>query len=308
MAGRRFTLMVASVAVVLTALTSFANADSFSAVVVYGDSLSDNGNLHALTGLPPSPPYDQRFSNGPVAVEQLATMLGAPLHDFAFGGATSGIGNYGDGGTQTSPGLLGLPGMQVELAASAPILTPPLTSTALFVVWGGANDFLVNGSVATAASNIDSIVATLQAAGAQQILVPGMPDLGLTPDYHGNSLATAYAQQFNALLLASLPAGAIYVDTFDALRSIVANPGAYGLTNVTDPCLNGIIVCANPDQYLFWDGFHPTTATDAIVANEFAAAVTTTPEPSSIVLIGTGMSGLLVLARRKYRRAPQDLN
>jgi len=292
-------LLVASVAVMLTTLASFANASSFPAIIVYGDSLSDNGNLYALTGQPPSPPYDQRLSNGPVAVEQLAAMWGVPLHDFAFAGATSGIGNYADGGTQTTPGALGLPGMQLELAASAPILTPPLTSTALFVVWGGANDFLVNGSVTTAVSNIDSIVATLLGDGAQHILVPGMPDLGLTPDFYGNPLATAYAQQFNTLLLASLPSNATYVDTFNLLRSINANPAAYGFTDVTDPCFNGTTVCANPNQYLFWDGFHPTTAADTILANEFAAAA---PEPSSLVLIGSGMSGLIVLVRRKYRK------
>ncbi len=294
---RRFTLMVASVAVVLATLASFAQATSFSAIVVYGDSLSDNGNLYSLAAYPPSPPYAQRFSNGPVAVEQLAAAWGVPLYDFAVGGATSGIGNYADNGTQTTPGQFNLPGMQLELAASAPILTPPLTSTALFIVWGGANDFLANGSVTTAVSNIDSIIATLQADGAHNILVPNMPDLGLTPDFYGNPLATAYAQQFNALLLATLPSGATYYDTFGLLHSITANPGAYGLTDVTDPCLVGITPCANPDQYLFWDGFHPTTAADAILEREFAAAV---PEPSSIVLIGSGMSGLLLLVRRRY--------
>ena len=101
-------------------------------------------------------------------------------------------------------------------------------------------------------------------------------------------------------LPASLPSGVTYFDTYGLLHSIMANPAAYGLTDVTDPCFNGTTVCANPDQYLFWDGFHPTTATNAIVASEFAAA--TTPEPSSILLIGTGMSGLLVIVRRKYRR------
>lgn len=300
MPHRRFMLIVASVAVMLATLTSFTSASSFPAVIVYGDSLSDNGNLYALSGLPPSPPYDQRFSNGPVAVEQLAAALGAPLHDFAFGGATTGIGNYGDGGTQTTPGLFGLPGMKVELASSAPLLAQPLTSSALFVVWGGANDFLVNGSVTTAVTNIDSIIATLLGAGAQHILVPGMPDLGLTPDYYGNPLATAYAQQFNTLLLASLPSGATYFDTFNLLHAINADPGAYGFTDVTHPCLNGIIVCANPDHYLFWDGFHPTTAADSILARDFATAAT--PEPSTIVLIGSGMSGLMILVRSKYRK------
>lgn len=300
---RKFTLLAASVAIVLMTITSLANASSFSAVVVYGDSLSDNGNLYAVAAYPPSPPYyDGRFSNGPVAVEQLASAFGVPLYDFAYGGATSGIGNYVDGGTQTTLGSHGLPGIQLELAGSAPILTPPLTSTALFVVWGGANDFLVGGLPSTAASNIDSIVATLQSDGVQHILVPGMPDLGLTPDFYGNALATDYAEEFNALLLAGLPSGATYADTFDLMHQIVSDPGAYGFTDVTDPCFNGTTVCSNPNQYLFWDGFHPTTAADAILAQQFGDAV---PEPSTILLIGTGMAGLMVQVcrQRKLRKA-----
>jgi phospholipase/lecithinase/hemolysin len=284
------------VAILLLAITPLANASSYSALVVYGDSLSDNGNLFNAIGYPPPPYFQGRFSNGPVAAEQLASMLGVPLIDFAFGGATSGIGSFVDNGTQTSPGFAGLPGMQIELAGSAPILTPPLTTTALFMVWGGANDFLVGGSVSTAVANIDSIIATLQSDGAQHILVPGMPDLGITPDFFGNPTATAYAQAFNTLLLASLPSGVTYADTFNLSHQLSKNPGAFGLTNSTAPCFDGSSVCANPNQYLFWDGFHPTTTADAILANQFATALT--PEPSSIVLIGTGISGLMVLVRK----------
>src|SRR6202041_1516226 len=89
------------VAILLLAITPLANASSYSALVVYGDSLSDNGNLYAAIGYPPSPYFQGRFSNGPVAAEQLAVALGVPLLDFAVGGATSGIGNYVDKGTQT---------------------------------------------------------------------------------------------------------------------------------------------------------------------------------------------------------------
>jgi phospholipase/lecithinase/hemolysin len=305
MPGRKFLLWVA---ILLLAVTPLANASSYSALVVYGDSLSDNGNLFAAIGYPPSPYFQGRFSNGPVAAEQLAAALGVPLIDFAVGGATSGIGNFVDSGTQTAPGAFGLPGMQLELAGSAPILTPPLTSTALFMVWGGANDFLVvNGSASTAVANIDSIIATLQSDGAQHILVPGMPDLGITPDFFGDPVATAYAEEFNTLLLASLPAGVIYADTFNLSQQLSMHPGDFGLTNSTDPCLvmtmTSTTVCSNPDQYLFWDGFHPTTAADAILERQFAAALT--PEPSSILLISTGMSGLIVLirGRRKPGRA-----
>ena len=291
--------IVSAFVVMLLAFPLTGNADSYSAVFAYGDSLSDNGNLFAAIAYPPSPPYyNGRFSNGPVAVEQLAARLGAPLVDFAYGGATSGIGNFVDGGNQTTPGALHLPGMLVELAGAP--LPPGLAPTSLVLVWGGANDFLAGGSPTVAADNIVTIVDALQAEGATHILVPGLPDLGLTPEFLDNPVATAYTNAFNTALLAGLPPGATYFDTFAFLNGIEANPGAYGITQLTTPCFDQVAmtVCANPSQYLFWDDIHPTTSTDAFLAEQFDAAVTT-PEPASILLFGTGIVAMAVLLRRR---------
>jgi phospholipase/lecithinase/hemolysin len=290
------------------ALTSSSLAATYSSVFVYGDSLSDNGNLYAATGgtIPPPPYYNGRFSNGPVAVEQLAGLLGSPLHDFAWGGATTGIGNQSDGGNVGSLGFAHLPGMLSQLAAYP--VPSALVPSSLFVVWGGATDFELGGSAIRAAADIDAIVNALKAEGANHILVPGLPDLGLTPEFYGNAAATMFSLQFNQLLKASLPATATYFDTFGLLDAIVANPAAYGLTNVTGQCYPGsyltpgLTPCANPSQYLFWDDIHPTTAADAILANAFDQAVVT-PEPSSVVLLGTGVLSMAGLLRRRWNGA-----
>ena len=301
---RRVVLRSLSLALALVVFGASAYADDLSAVFVYGDSLSDNGNLHSHVGLPDPPYYQGRFSNGPVTVEQLAATLNVPLYDFAWAGATTGIGNSLDSGTQTAIGFLSLPGMLTQLAGYT--VPPALIPTSLFVVWGGANDFEINASPLVAAADIVNIVTTLQSEGAKNILVPGLPDLGLTPEFYGDPAATAFTDQFNAALQASLPAGTTYFDVNALLNQIVANPGAYGFTNVTDPCFNGTTVCANPDQYLYWDDIHPTTAADAILAANFRSAVT--PEPSSIVLLGSGIAGITgtLLRRRKSRRNPLE--
>ncbi|MEM8786195.1 MAG: autotransporter domain-containing protein, partial [Pseudomonadota bacterium] len=50
------------------------------------------------------------------------------------------------------------------------------------------------------------------------------------------------------------------------------NPGAFGYTNVTDPCL-GNPSCTGFDEYLFWDGFHPTETGHQLVAALVAASL-----------------------------------
>ena len=163
-------------------------------------------------------------------------------------------------------------------------------------MWGGPDDFITNGTAAQGVADELMIVGALQGVGATHILVPGMPDLGLTPAYFGNASATAFSFAFDQALQANLPKGVTYFDTFGFMHLVVSNPGAYGFTDVPDPCLVGLTPCRNPSQYLFWDDLHPTTAADAILAAQFASAV---PEPSTFLMLGAGVVGLAGVLRRK---------
>ena len=308
MQARKPAFFAACVALTLLAMTSFAGASAYSNLFVYGDSLSDLGNIYTASGhkTPQSPPYYMgRFSNGPLAVEYLAKTLNTPLTSFAWGGATTGKGNSGDGGSQTTVGTLGLPGMVPQVAGSLSAVAP-FAKTSLFVVWGGPDDYLTGGSVSQGVSDMLFMVGQLQNVGATHILVPGMPDLGLTPFFLAQgrtqaAKATAFSLAFDLALQSSLPKGVTYFDTFDFMHMIVSHPGAFGFTDVTDPCLVALTPCSPKlqvqNQYLFWDDLHPTTAADQLLAEQFTKAVT--PEPSTLLMLGTGIAGFAGVVRRK---------
>lgn len=322
---RRLTSLVAFCVCLLTAANVWAMP--FSGLYAFGDSLSDAGNnpsavlsIYKLLGgscdpFHPCPPYDGgRYSNGPVAVETLANSIlpggatPANFFDFAVAGATTGIGNYGDGGSALSAGLQGAPGMYQELSlylsSSGGIADP----NALYFVWGGANDFLTADSPLLAAQNIAAYVGALAAAGATHILVPNLPDLSLTPFVQGAGLqaqAQAFSLGFNAALAAQLgglsglfPAtDIVQFDTYAFLNDVILNPSSYGLANAQDACLPSLldVPCANPDSYVFWDVFHPTTRADAIIAAAFAQAV---PEPATLALLAAGLLALFFMSSR----------
>ncbi len=291
-----------------------AQASQFTSIYAFGDSLSDTGNVYFATGrtTPLSPPYYQgRFSNGPIWVEDLATSLGIPLENYAYGGATTGTVNIG------SPLL---PGLQQEIGLFAnnhPLANPK----ALYTVWAGANDYLFTpvdpvNPTATPLSNIGTAIKNLSILGAKDFLVVNLPDLGLLPIVTSNSLPapssyyTALTLQHNAGLLSAIYAEGLptdvkvtQLDVYSLANKIIQNPAQYGLTNVTGNCLdkttNPYTLCTNPSQYFFWDDVHPTTGIHSIVAQQAVKAVLV-PEPQPLnILGGISVIGLSLGLKRK---------
>ena len=322
-------MKISTTVVALTMLLSGGGAGAttpFSSLIGFGDSLSDAGdNPSAVTSLykilggncdflfHPCPPYDDgRISNGPVASEHLANQLfpsgvnTTNFQSYAVAGATSG--NHNTGNDADPFGILNLPGMQQEVNLYATNSGGIADPNALYLVWGGSNDYLIHDSPVQAARNIGSYVNALASAGGRNFLVPNLPDLGLTPfaRMEGEvSQAHDYTVVFNTELASQLgtldttfPAANIYrFDTFALLNDVAQNPVNYGLTDVTNPCFTLLgLTCGNPEGHLYWDEFHPTTHVHAILGAGFAAAI---PEPLAVLMF---MVGLLVLASAVNRR------
>jgi thermolabile hemolysin len=262
----------------LLIIPSVVAASPFSHIVVFGDSLSDTGNLFALdpSSVPASKYYQGRFSNGQVWVEYLAAadLLDATLVNNAYGGATT------DG---NSP-----PGLQLQV--STYVAAADVLPDALYVIWIGANDFLGGASdFRTTAANIEATLEDLAGFGASHILVVDLPDLGAIPRNNGDAntaqVATALTESFNdeladvvAEFRTAHPAITVYeFSAFDLFADVIANPDDYGIGNANAICPNFLIDddFDNDGDYLFWDDIHPTTEAHAEIAKEVAKILPT---------------------------------
>lgn len=167
-------------------------------------------------------------------------------------------------------------------------------------VAGLSNPPLGNAILTAGVASIrHELVDRLRAAGASNFLLwNSVPNIGVTPAVRTLAaalqvqtgipaaffigLATNAAAGFSAglegvaLELEASGANVTRLDVFPMVNALVANPASFGLTNVTMPCITPSIApykCQNPDEYLFWDGIHPTSAVHGILAQEAAAAL-----------------------------------
>jgi len=249
--SRSSSRLVAAIALfALAATAAIAQVRDYTRIVVFGDSLSDTGNVAHLTfakyGVPiPSPIGGNytlgRFTDGydtvPAAqnyfgvwVEQLSASI--PSHPAVTNSLDGGT-NYAYGFALTSGGTstLQLAGGQFTVDVenmgrqiSNYLAThPKINNKTLFVVWGGANDVLNATSptqVVNAAIQETLDIQRLIAAGATQILVLNLPPLGLTPRLNGSLATSQTANAAAALYNSWLGTGVAVLNDFYRWRHV----------------------------------------------------------------------------------------
>ena len=251
----------------------------------------------------PSAPYavgGHHFSNGATWVEQFARRLGlSDSVEPAFGESETAT-NYAVGGARArSDGInMNLPDQVGIFLADVGAAAP---ADALYVIDMGANDVrdaLVAGSLAEAQailgdalSSIGAQMGNLYGAGARKFLVLNVPNLGVLPSVQildvifpgAAAFAGILADTFNASLdsvvasMAALPSVKVArLNVLQTVNDLIANPAKFGLKEVSEPCIRPDVrpfTCKKPDQFLFWDGVHPTKAVHAVFAKEAASAL-----------------------------------
>jgi outer membrane lipase/esterase len=315
-----------------------AQAAGFDAEYVFGDSLSDNGNLAAAFGAPfPNPPsFDSSFTNGPVAVQLLAQSLGLSANPSLWltGPAVPAGTNYAVAGATAALGTDLVPGVNINLPtqvkAYSLYTSGHADSNALYVVMIGGNDVrnaALDGTgepaVTTGVATELAAISTLSGEGAKHFLVVNVPNVGIIPEFAQDNPtlatgATALSQLYDSELASGLRgldlgAGATLTDfnLYDFNANIIANAASFGFTNTTDRCYtntpetSATSAACGPDaesidSLVYWDDIHPTAKVHALWAEGFESAV---PEPSTWAMLLVGFGGLGFAGYRARARA-----
>jgi outer membrane lipase/esterase len=296
MGSMKRTLLVSAVAAGVGLGHGSASAQ-FNQFYFFGDSLTDAGV------------YGARFTVNPglVWAQDLGNRYGLSVTPSTQGGV-----DYAQGGARVSLPSPLIPAGAPQRSMSVQIdellrATPKLNPAAVYSVWIGADDIIVNvqaaGSgqldpalvqpnIVAAAKDTLAQIARLRDAGAKRVMVFNLPDIGKTPLGLSSPTApfSALSGLFNSTLeagLTSLKVDIIPVNVFGLFNEVIANPAAYGLINVTSPactvasslnCTSATLVAPNAAQtYVFADSLHPTPAGHQIIS-DYTAAIIEAPQ------------------------------
>jgi len=292
-------------------LLTLSNKNSFpyEKVIIFGDSLSDDGSgVYSLTGhyIPLPPYYEGRFSNGPIWFEYLSQIVHLNYnHDFtnyAYGGAL-----VDSGVPSTVPSLMATVNDYL-ISQKFNISTCDAEKT-LFILFGGGND--VRQAILSGALTNETMVQTLLEvlpylinfitnrlidAGGKNFIVIDIAALNVGP-YVSISIPPSQLEKLRnlTLVLNDLIAGQVATlrslgvniklyDPYNLWIDAVNHPENFGFRNSTGYCLQNYldfiqgtatpgetaVMCKDPLDYLFWDGFgHPTTKFHETFANDF---------------------------------------
>jgi len=189
------------------------SASAYDNLYIFGDSLSDTGNAKVFSGNANNPAFPTRFSNGPVAVDVLASAYGLTATPSLFLLGQELGNNYAVGGAIAidADGDENTPDTNLPTQVNAYLANNGFSADAdtLYAVIIGGNDlFAAQGIRATSVSEasgktrqdirkasearvtlaVDSIELQLEkliVAGAQNILVGNAPDIAAVPSTDG---------------------------------------------------------------------------------------------------------------------------
>jgi len=290
-------------------MAGLAHAELYSSVTFFGDSLTDGGYFSPITQGKLGIKESGQFTTNPdnVWATSFAEQLGTTAVPIVYLGNQAGN-NYAIGGARAGKDIVNtdfgvnVPVASVNTQVTGYLANKKVDPNGMYVVWGGANDLLAAAAnpanaintISSAAGSQVAAIKALKDNGANYILVPNIPDIGLTPtaiaagagfQSSGTMLANLYNQTMYSGAVAT-GANIIPLDTFSLLQQVAANPKAYGFTNMTQKACNtsssllcgssNLVVPGANESYFFADGIHPSGRAHQMIA-DYASAVVAAP-------------------------------
>lgn len=323
------------------ACSASAWANSYGNLYFFGDSLTDAGAFANLIVASGGSAADARFTTNPgnVWAQNLGYLYGINVTTgYSLNPATalftpSGGNDYAIGGARVTQ----TPGVFPASAAISANIVPlsgqvgahlgqtggAAAGNALYAVWIGANDvFTQAGAVGagalsptaaglnmvTAAADAVAQIGRLRAAGAHNLVVLALPDMGINP-YAASSpagtsqLLTGLSGTYNDALRQGLVGAGLtnlaYLDPRPLFADILARPAAYGITNTTIPACGAAssLGCGPAQQlpgstsFLFADGVHPSAATHRIISDWVYGTLEAPTRAAALAALPIGRSG-----------------
>lgn len=283
-------------------------AEKFSNLFVFGDSLSDEGNLASLPDYQflNYPPYHHGFSNGPMAASLVADMLDLELKpsmhlvglptgtNYAVAAAKAVGENPIDLKTQIGAFLMAQQGVAPENGLYFMLIGGNDIREALQTLEQRREQYL---RVKQTADAMEENLRILIQNGAKNFVVMNVPDVGSIPETHliaqqqgkqykkmARRLTRYYnrevAKRVRKLRKEFHHIKMITFDTFKTLEMIKKNHTAMGFTNLDTACFSSNTQTFAPDcdfnQFLFFDEIHPTNKVHERYARAIYAII---PEP-----------------------------
>ncbi|MCX6128195.1 MAG: SGNH/GDSL hydrolase family protein [Proteobacteria bacterium] len=282
------------------------NFAKFNNLLVFGDSLSDPGNLNKRTlgfYIPPRQFYKSRFSNGPIWSDYAQNALAWNLSNYAVGGAETR--------TNSIIEQIAVPSFLQQISENkSELKTMDFTKTVVSI-WIGPNNYLFNAVeaqdpnqnpvpeklkilVEDAISDIHKGILKLSDIGFRHFILGTMPELGGINRNPRDSIkasdatlfaATAAHNQALRTMLDKLhqeePELSITIfQAYEINQKTRLEPQKFGFTRLDTPCYIGDLrgtfadekkFCNDPQGYKFWEYIHPNSKMHCYYASQFLA-------------------------------------
>ncbi|WP_174296285.1 SGNH/GDSL hydrolase family protein [Sphingomonas bacterium] len=313
----RLTLTLVTAA--LLALPALAAAAPYDALYVFGDSLSDRGNLADAfgTSFPNPPSYHNSFTNGDVAIARVAAAYGladdpslwlsSPTPTNPLTGTSYAVG----GATAQASAVGGIADINLPQQISAYLAQSGGTADtgALYTLFIGGNDvthatmtMTDEPAITAAVSSELNAITQLKAAGARNFLVVNVPDVGSIPLFaqehpdlagEASTLTTLYNQDLASGLATVSGVNLVSFNLFTYEKAILANAARFGITDTADFCYTNApfsaattAACgagaANIGHFAYWNDVHPTKQVHALIAKGIEQALAGVRSPSPV--------------------------